>query len=55
MCGAKADIIKAVNNLAAASEESGEKCDKAERVRGVIFVDSLACVGRWFYMESLLF
>ena len=35
-------MMKSLNNLAAASEESDEKCDKAGRVRDVIFVNSLA-------------
>jgi len=49
------DINKAADILAATSEESDEKCDRTERVRGAIFVDSLACVRQWFYMELLLF
>ena len=34
--------MKSLNTLAATLEESDEKCDKAGRVRDVIFVDSLA-------------
>ena len=41
-------MMKSLNNLAATSEESDEKCGRAERVPGVGFVDSLACVGGGF-------
>ena len=44
MGGAKVDINKTADVLTAASGESDEECGRAERVRGVIFIDSLACV-----------
>ena len=44
MGGAKLDINKAADILTATSKRSDEGCGRAERVRGVIFVDVLACV-----------
>jgi hypothetical protein len=36
------------HSYGATSKKFDEECDKAERVRGVIFVDSLACAGGGF-------
>ena len=48
MGGAKGDINKMADILAATSEKFDEECGRAERVRDGIFVDALACVGGGF-------